>query len=152
MTGRTRDLEVLDRRTCLDLLARVEVGRLAWADDDGQVEVLPVNFALTGDVLVVRSEPGAKVVAARSGRRFTFEADDLEPALRTGWSVLAKGPVDVVEDPCDLRRTVASVDTWADVSEGSVLRMRITEITGRRVPLAAGGVTVLEMDPEMDEE
>ena len=76
-------LEALDRQDCLDLLRTVSVGRLAWSDRDGRVQIRPVNFVLdpgpdpgpdTACVLV-RCRDGGMLEAVRHGRPVSFEAD-----------------------------------------------------------------------------
>ncbi|MEU8801094.1 pyridoxamine 5'-phosphate oxidase family protein [Spirillospora sp. NPDC048819] len=75
------ELQYLDPATCLTLVQQVAVGRIAWAQDDGTVTVLPVNFVMDGEALVFTTAPGAKLDAVHVGRPLTFEAGDLEPAL-----------------------------------------------------------------------
>jgi hypothetical protein len=58
--------ELLDRGTCLALVRTVHLGRVAWAEADGHVEVLPVNFALDGEDVIVRT--GVGVLLAAVGR------------------------------------------------------------------------------------
>jgi len=85
------DGESLDRAACLDLLKSVGLGRVAWAAHDGRVVVEPVNFVLDDEGVVFRTGEGEKLDAVRSGRAFSFGADEVEPALRVGWSVLVSG-------------------------------------------------------------
>ncbi|MBD2892480.1 hypothetical protein amrb99_13900 [Actinomadura sp. RB99] len=84
----TTRLQTLDTGACLTLLRGAAVGRIAWAGDDGTASVLPVNFVMDGTAVVFATAPGAKMDAVQAGRPLTFEADDLEPALRTAWSVI----------------------------------------------------------------
>ena len=42
--ARADGVDVLDRDSCLALLGTVAVGRVAWADADGRVQVRPVTF------------------------------------------------------------------------------------------------------------
>ena len=86
----------LDADACWDLLPRARVGRLAWIDPDGRVLVVPVNFGLDGRAVVVRTGDTVLLDAARAGARCAFQADDLEPGLRSGWTVLADGHLRVV--------------------------------------------------------
>ncbi|MFI0411730.1 pyridoxamine 5'-phosphate oxidase family protein [Actinomadura sp. 3N508] len=142
------DLETLDRATCLALLRGVQVGRIAWAEDDGTVSVLPVNFILDGETLVFATAPGAKLDAVRSGRLLTFEADDFEPALRTAWSVLATGRPEIVTDPGEVERLrTLPLITWITWPDASFVRLSPRSITGRRIPLHPGGVTTERIEP-----
>lgn len=51
--SKRQELEVLNRRQCLDLLPRVRVGRLVFTED-ALPAVQPVNFRLWRDDVVIR--------------------------------------------------------------------------------------------------
>jgi uncharacterized protein len=97
-------VEVLDRATCVELLRKVAIGRVAWATVSGDAVVVPVNFVVVDNSVVFRTAEGHKLDAVLEGRRICFEADDVEPALQAGWSVLVQGHPEVVSDPDELRR------------------------------------------------
>ncbi|MEU8801068.1 pyridoxamine 5'-phosphate oxidase family protein [Spirillospora sp. NPDC048819] len=142
------ELQPLDPDTCLDLLRSVTVGRIAWAEDDGTVTLLPVNFVMDGDTLVFATAPGAKLDAVRGGRPLTFEADDLEPALRTAWSVLVTGSSEVVTGPAETARLQRlPLSPWIRSAGVFFVRLTPRTITGRRIPLHPGGVTTEYVDP-----
>lgn len=142
------DLEVLDRSTCLDLLGTLDVGRCAWVAEDGRVVVLPVNFAIEEGDIVFRSAAGAKLAAARAGQRFSFEGDDVEPALRTGWSVLVTGRASEVGDPSEATRLAQLVHPWLRDERPNVVRLHAEQISGRRLRLHPGGTRVVYIDPD----
>ena len=58
MIAADEGFEILDRATCLELLATAQVGRLAWATVDGQVHIRPVNYILAGADIIVRTGDG----------------------------------------------------------------------------------------------
>jgi nitroimidazol reductase NimA-like FMN-containing flavoprotein (pyridoxamine 5'-phosphate oxidase superfamily) len=91
-------LMALDASACWKLLSRARVGRLAWTDPDGRIMVVPVNFGLDGHSVVIRTGDTTLLAAARTGRRCAFQADDLEPGLRSGWTVLVDGQLTATED------------------------------------------------------
>ncbi|HEU5023528.1 MAG TPA: pyridoxamine 5'-phosphate oxidase family protein [Spirillospora sp.] len=141
-------LQTLDTDTCLALLQSVPVGRVAWADDDGTASILPVNFVLDGTAVVFATAPGSKMEATEAGRPLTFEADDLEPALRTAWSVIVTGPAEVVTDPADIERLKSlPLAPWIASPKPFFVRLTPERITGRRIPLHPGGVTTEHIDP-----
>jgi nitroimidazol reductase NimA-like FMN-containing flavoprotein (pyridoxamine 5'-phosphate oxidase superfamily) len=141
------DLEALTTARCLELLGTAQIGRLAWCDE-GRILVLPVNFVLDGDDVIIRSAAGAKLAAARRGRQFAFEVDDVEPALHTGWSVVLTGPGQLVTEEAEARRLAEMVHPWSRAERPNVVRITADQVTGRRVPLQAGGVTVMTLgDP-----
>ncbi|MFA1542687.1 pyridoxamine 5'-phosphate oxidase family protein [Actinomadura monticuli] len=142
------ELQELDLATCLALVRQVAVGRIAWAGEDGTVTVLPVNFVLDGEAPVFSTAPGAKLDAIRGGRPLTFEADDLEPALRTAWSVLITGHAEIVTDPGEIERLrQLPLTPWIRSPKDVLIRLAPRHISGRRIPLHAGGVTTEEIDP-----
>lgn len=145
------ELQRLDPAVCLTLLQQVAVGRIAWAQDDGTVTVLPVNFVMDGEAVVFATAPGAKLEAVRGGRPLTFEADDLEPALRTAWSILITGHADIVTDPSETERLrKLPLTPWIHSPKDSFVRLTPRHISGRRIPLHPGGVTTEHINPTND--
>lgn len=137
-------LEVLDAASCRDLLRTVPVGRLAWAGPDGRVEIRLLNVGLDGDELVFRVADGSVLDAVRTGCPLTFEADRIEAALRTGWTVVVVGHG--IEDAAGA--VAGRVTPWARGDRPWAVRLRPERITGRRVRLAPGGVTVVDLPAE----
>jgi hypothetical protein len=142
-------LEVLDPRECLERLASVDVGRLAWARTDGRVEVRPVNFVLDRGDVVIRCGAGSMLDAVRGGQAVTFEADELEPALRAGWSVLIVGTAREISPGTNGDRWVAPAAPWAGGPRPHVVRVHGEEVTGRRLRLTLAGAETayVESDP-----
>ena len=137
--GDTR--RMLDRDACLALLRSVDVGRIAWATDDGEVTVVPVNFAVAGDDIVFSTAAGGKLDAVRSARTISFEADDLEPALRSGWSVLVVGHAELIAetDPGAAGHRPAP---WDRRPKPYLIRLHLERVSGYRLPLHGGGVSI----------
>lgn len=138
-------LEVLDRDTCLELARTVDVGRMAWAEADAPVQVLPVNFAFDGDDVIIRTGFGTLLEAVRAGRRLTFQVDDLEQAVRGGWTVLITGMAEVVEPGHDAERLGELVRPWAPGPRPVVVRLRAEETSGRRILPHEGGVAIVRV-------
>ena len=94
-------LTQLSRDECLMLMASVPVGRIIYTR-----RALPavelVNFTLDHDDIVIRTDRSGKLAAATRGAVVAFEADQLDLAGQTGWSVTAIGPSSEVTDPGDL--------------------------------------------------
>lgn len=85
-----QELEEIDRDECLRLLATRSVGRLAVAEPGQAPLVVPVNYALVGESIVFRSDPGTKLRLLVT-EPVSFQVDDIDPAQRSGWSVLLQG-------------------------------------------------------------
>lgn len=126
----------LDEATCRERLATAQLARIVHAVDD-EPRLSLVNVALDGDALVVRSLPGTRLATAlaRPGTSVLVEADALDPATRTGWSVVARGRMDPVLDTVEVARLDRTMPaSWALGDHGGTwLRLQIEELTGREV-------------------
>jgi uncharacterized protein len=142
-------LEILERDECLALLAAAEVGRLAFVVA-GQPRIEPVNCRLVGQDLVLSSRPGAKLDAAVQEQRVAVEIDEVEEWAHAGWSVLAVGTASVVSDP-DERATLAEggPQPWAPAPGLTLIRVAVDGVSGRRVRIGAGGVSLVVQDPDV---
>lgn len=69
------------------------------------------------------------------------------PPSITGWSVVLTGRGEIVTDHADSQRLAELVQPWSRAERPNVVRITAEHVTGRRVPLHAGGVTVLTLDP-----
>ncbi len=128
----TKELDVLNRRQCLDLLQQVRVGRLVFTED-ALPAVQPVNFRLWHDDIVIRVAGGPKLDAATDNRVVAFEADELDPDLRTGWSVTVVGHAQRITDVDDLVQVSGTfVEPWVEGRRDNFVRIRTEKITGRR--------------------
>jgi nitroimidazol reductase NimA-like FMN-containing flavoprotein (pyridoxamine 5'-phosphate oxidase superfamily) len=134
-------LEVIERAECLRLLAGEEVGRLGVVVG-GQPEIFPVNYALDGESVIFRSDPGTKLAAATQGP-VVFEVDRLDHTTRSAWSVIIHGRADQVTpygNPALLHRTAhLALYPWTGRSKAHLLRITPATITGRRIPAREPG-------------
>lgn len=126
-------LEVLSRDECLRLLAESSLGRLGLTSG-ALPTVLPVNFALDDDRIVVRTDRGSKLDAAARNEVVAFEADDFDPLWHSGWSVVVTGVAEEVTDPTEVARLkVAPVSRWAPHGGGRLIAIATDRISGRRL-------------------
>lgn len=128
-------MEIIPRAECLRLLAGQKVGRLGFVVG-GQPMVVPVNYALQGDVILFRTGEGSKLEAA-PGAKVAFEVDQIDDRMSTGWSVVVQGTAEEITDDEDwfaevLRRGAAP--TWLPGPAGHYVRINPTLISGRRLP------------------
>ncbi len=125
----------LAHEECWRLLATQQVGRLAVVAERYPI-VVPVNYALDGDVVVLRTGPGTLLAAARHAH-VSFEVDQLDPLSRTGWSVLVRGLAEEVtgRHRADVvaRTRAAGVRPWAPGEREHWLRLLPHRVTGRRI-------------------
>jgi hypothetical protein len=119
-------LEIIPPDECLTLLASAQVGRLAFSLG-GAIDLLPVNYALLGRDVVIRTAAGAKWRDG-PGASAAFEVDELQPDLRTGWSVVVHGRLEPFEGEAP-----DGLQPWAPSEKPYMLRLVSDTITGRRI-------------------
>jgi Pyridoxamine 5'-phosphate oxidase len=103
-----------------------------------------VNFVVDGDTIVFSTSEGEKPDAVREGRILTFEVDDVELALRTGWSVLVVGSAEVITRTVQIQRIEQlQLAPWVPLPDRMFVRIPAAEITGRRLPLHPGKITLI---------
>ena len=129
----TPSMEVLSADECVELLGLVPVGRIAVTVNALPV-VLPVNFVVIDQAVVLRTVVGTKLAAATARAVVAFEVDDYEVDGRSGWSVLVQGVASEVTDPVVLDRALlAGIDSWAlDGRADRVVSITMDVVTGRR--------------------
>ena len=127
-------LEVLSLSQCLALLRSRPLGRLAYLEAGGPT-VVPVNHLVDGPSVVLRSLAGGKTDAVLGGQSVAFQLDEHDPARGTGWSVLVRGRAVVVDEPEEIARFEAELDSWAAQDNKDVTWLRIVaeEVSGRRL-------------------
>jgi hypothetical protein len=131
--GGPRELVPLDRAACLDLLATAEVGRLVFTLR-ALPEVFPVNFRLFEGSVVVRVGGTSRAMAGAVDAVVAFQADDVDAASRTGWSVTVVGHSSEVLDPLERARVLAlPLEPWAGGPRDRILRIPLDRVTGRRL-------------------
>ncbi|PRY50724.1 nitroimidazol reductase NimA-like FMN-containing flavoprotein (pyridoxamine 5'-phosphate oxidase superfamily) [Geodermatophilus tzadiensis] len=128
-------MEELSADECSRLLATQEIGRLA-VNAEHHPLVFPVNYAVDGTTIVIRTAPGTKLAAADHAN-VTFEVDEIDRRTRSGWSVLVRGVAEEVGPGhrADLvaRTEATGVQPWAPGEHGRWLRLIPTSVTGRRI-------------------
>ncbi|MDQ4096535.1 MAG: pyridoxamine 5'-phosphate oxidase family protein [Actinomycetota bacterium] len=126
-------LEVLNRDDSLRLLETTTLGRLGLTSG-ALPTVLPVNFRLDGDRILIRTGAGSKLSAATRNAVVAFEADCFDPADQSGWSVVVTGVAREVTDPAELARLSAvAIPRWAPHGDGRVVAISTELVSGRRL-------------------
>ena len=131
--GSGRGFDALDEEECLNLLAGGSIGRVALTMGAIPV-VLPVNYCFVTGAIAFLTGEGSKLRAAANHNVVAFQVDDIDPATRTGWSVLAVGTARVVSRPSDvvwMRRL--PLDPWAPGDKTHVVRIIPEFVSGRRI-------------------
>ena len=127
-------LRRLDRATCLELLATRRTGRLAYVARAGVPDIVPVNLAVDGGRLLVRSGPGPKLQAAERREVVAVEVDDIDEDTRTGWSVVVAGRARRLHtsEAAQIPPGVLP-EAWARGPRSSVITIDLTRVEGRRL-------------------
>lgn len=127
----------LDEQRCRELLTDhgPHVGRVAFAEDGDPdwPTVLPVNYTYHDGDIFFRTFVGSKLFAALRRQRVAFEVDEIDDVLRTGWSVVALGSLDVVQDPAAAAAIDDTLESWAADHEEQLVRIAIEQLSGREV-------------------
>ena len=131
-------LELLTDEEARVLLAGGEVGRIGISIG-ALPAIFPVNYRLVDGAIVFRTAPGSKLSAAAAGAVVAFEVDDYGLLDRSGWSVLAIGRAEVVDD-ADLiaRVTATGLEPFVDGARTAIVRIEPTFLSGRRLTHTAG--------------
>jgi hypothetical protein len=132
----TGAMEILDEQQCFDLLASVEVGRLAMAVA-GEVDIFPVNFAIDDGAIMFRTAEGTKLVEVVMSGRVAFEVDGYEPARGRAWSVVVKGRAHLLDRFDDIYHAEdLPLFPWNAAPKERHVRIQPETITGRRFTVA----------------
>jgi len=110
---------------CWSLLGASGVGRVALTVS-GTPRIIPVNYGVLGDVVYFRTAPGT-LLNDVTWQKVAFEADDIDPDTRSGWSVC------VVGSGSPAGGDGPRVDSWAPGQRERRYRIVPDEVSGRRL-------------------
>lgn len=126
-------IEVLGSDECRKFLAEDVIGRVAVVIGATPM-IFPVNYALDGDAIVMRTMPGSRLDVGQG--HAAFEVDSFDRGRQSGWSVLVTGHLEEVSwlQTKDMARLQAlPVVPWVAGERDLWLRLRPSFITGRIV-------------------
>ena len=134
----TVELDELGHDECLRLLARAAIGRVVFTER-ALPAAQPVTFLLDGEEVVFRTAGGSKLAAATLHAVVAFQADDIDVATRTGWSVLGIGEAYEVVVPRRLAELADRLpDPWAPGRTAHTIAIPLQRLTGRRLSPVEG--------------
>ena len=116
------DMQAISPAESIRLLATVPVGRIVFTVR-ALPAVRPVNFIVDGGSVVIRTGPGSKLTAAVRNAVVAFEADEIDVANHTGWSVTVTGRVQEVRDVAEQDRLRPLLQPWASGEKEHFLRI-----------------------------
>jgi uncharacterized protein len=119
---------------CMDLLRGGVVGRVAMSIPAG-IRILPVNYAMDGDSILIRTTPYSELGTYGWKTPLAFEIDHIDYESHQGWSVVVNGRGSLVEDDAELDdlRGGGQPRPWASGARNLLLRLTPQEVTGRRL-------------------
>jgi uncharacterized protein len=135
-----RVLSELDEQECYALLASRTLGRLAVVRD-GRPEIFPVNYAMEGTTVTLRTAPGVKL-SFGSFAHVAFEVEDIDPVTREGWVVEVRGFAEDITDAGDewsVRARASGPEPWVQGEKDHYIAISHGEVSGRRISAAAQG-------------
>jgi len=134
-TERDAAFVVVPADECRTLLATRQLGRIGLAGGSFPL-ILPVNYVLAGDAVVIRTD-SPKITASADHTRVAFEVDDVDERTRSGWSVLVQALAEEVtgarRDELVERLRTAGGTPWAPGEHGHWIRLIPKVVTGRRI-------------------
>jgi nitroimidazol reductase NimA-like FMN-containing flavoprotein (pyridoxamine 5'-phosphate oxidase superfamily) len=126
-------IEMSDEQ-CRELLEAGLVGRVGICTPVGP-HVVPVNYSVVDDSVVLRTTPYSVLGTQARGTLLALEIDEFDHERQRGWSVLARGraePITAAAELHHIRRTWEP-NAWADGPRNLFLRLRWSELSGRRL-------------------
>ncbi len=128
---------------CWRLLASASIGRVVFTYR-AMPAIRPVNHVIDGRKIVIRTHLGGAIASRAadsssdgegrpSGSVVCYEADDLDPARHTGWSVIATGLARLVTDPADIARYSAALEPWIAEEVNMVVTIEPRFLSGLRL-------------------
>jgi nitroimidazol reductase NimA-like FMN-containing flavoprotein (pyridoxamine 5'-phosphate oxidase superfamily) len=131
-------VEILTEAECRDLLDRHHFGRFGFLDYVGVLpSIIPVNYLLDDDKVVIRTDAGSKLAAALRGAPVALEVDGADENHQVGWSVVVRGRVEEVTDEdklAELRKT--PLLAWHPRAKPRYIRINPSQVSGRRINIA----------------
>jgi nitroimidazol reductase NimA-like FMN-containing flavoprotein (pyridoxamine 5'-phosphate oxidase superfamily) len=130
----TDRLQELTVEECVELLAANRVGRAAVCTPSGP-HVVPLNYAVHDRSIVFRTTPYSVLGTYGWAGDIAFEVDHIDEENHLGWSVVALGRGEMVEDAEDLEeiRWAHRLEPWAEGVRPLFIRVRWRQLTGRRI-------------------
>ena len=128
------EVEELSYAKCRGLLAGGVFGRVALCSVDGP-HIFPVNYSVVGESVIFRTSAYGVVATHDWSSTMAFEVDYVDYADQRGWSVVAVGRGERVEDADELALIKRTWDPrpWAGGIRPLYVRLAWTELTGRRL-------------------
>ena len=128
------DVRDLSATECERLIRAGVVGRVALSTPSGP-HIVPINYSVVDDAVIVRTTPYSLLGTYGRDTTLAFEIDQFDHANQRGWSVVARGRAETVDDVDEIERIRRTWPPrpWATGQRQLFVRLRWTELTGRRL-------------------
>jgi Pyridoxamine 5'-phosphate oxidase len=127
-----RQMRQLTRGQALRNLGSVGVGRIVFTER-ALPAVRPANHILDNGQVIISSRDGAAIVDLTRRDHATvvaYEADQIDPATHTGWTVTITGFAHLVNDPQQAARHRRALRPWITGEMNHIIRIDPQIITG----------------------
>lgn len=119
----------LDEQQCWQKLAAQELGRIVTHLGD-RIDIFPINYAVDGRSLVVRTAEGSKLFELTVNDEVLFEVDDHTDA--DAWSVIVRGRARVIVNADEINAADAlPLRPWAPTVKNNYVRIEPSSVSGR---------------------
>ena len=131
---RSRQTLELTRDECWQLLREASLGRVVFTMN-ALPAIRPVNHIVEEGAIIIRSQLGSAITghASPDGAVVCYEADDIDSAQHTGWSVIATGIARLIQDPGLVDRYCRTLESWTALSADQVIAIVPEMLTGVRL-------------------
>jgi nitroimidazol reductase NimA-like FMN-containing flavoprotein (pyridoxamine 5'-phosphate oxidase superfamily) len=134
---------------CWQLLASVPIGRVVFTHR-AMPAIRPVNHLVEGRRIIIRTHLGAAIASRAAvppgteagseggrdeepGSVVCYEADQIDPARHTGWSVIVTGLARLVTDPGAIARYADALEPWMAGDMNQVVAIEPRFVSGIRL-------------------
>ncbi|WP_084161675.1 pyridoxamine 5'-phosphate oxidase family protein [Nocardia sp. BMG51109] len=117
------------------LLAGAPVGRIVFTRN-ALPAVRPVSHLVDDGAVVLRTRLSGQFTSAMGGASpvvVAYEADDIDPVLRVGWSVVVVGFARPISDPVRVARYEGLLQPWVGKVVDTVIVIEPEMVTGIRL-------------------
>jgi uncharacterized protein len=125
----------LNPAECVALLGTRGVGRVAICGATGP-QIYPVNYVVDRQSVVFRTSASSGLGTLARGAEIAIEVDAIDHDRSAGWSVVATGRAELVDDDAELdrlRERGLEPAPWATGLRRTYVRLAWSDISGRSV-------------------
>lgn len=136
-TAIAREAAELDAVEAMRLLASVDHGRVVF-NHQALPTIRVVNHLVDDGRIIVRTRLTATVstvvrLSTDAGVVVAYEADDLDPRRRAGWSVVVTGWATTITDPQQIASYERLLSPWVNMTMDTMIAIQPEIITGIRI-------------------